>query len=192
MALDRIVVGQGPLRGSYTLLPSHTIEQFESLGIGDEPFTYRHERARRGWCWDCDQPIWADQPYEYDEDGMYHPACLWDRSARMEFETNLYKPRYIVAVWDHDRAFGGNEEGGWWYDVGSLVLSVECHSEEAAQMIREGLEIEYPRTGRASSVLGGDDFDVLVHDRHDGDWDSRLDCRLDLIGHYPARRPYYE
>lgn len=28
--------------------------------------------------------------------------------------------RYIVALYEIDRAFGGPEEGGWWYDTGSL------------------------------------------------------------------------
>lgn len=29
--------------------------------------------------------------------------------------------RYSVAVYEVDRAYGGPEEGGWWYDCGDLV-----------------------------------------------------------------------
>lgn len=28
--------------------------------------------------------------------------------------------RYIVALYELDRAYGGPEEGGWWYDTGDL------------------------------------------------------------------------
>ena len=28
--------------------------------------------------------------------------------------------RFIVALYEVDRAFGGPEEGGWWYDTGEL------------------------------------------------------------------------
>lgn len=29
--------------------------------------------------------------------------------------------KYLVAVYLCDRAYGGAEEGGWWYDTGELV-----------------------------------------------------------------------
>jgi len=28
---------------------------------------------------------------------------------------------YIVALYEIDRAYGGPEEGGWWFDTGTLV-----------------------------------------------------------------------
>lgn len=28
---------------------------------------------------------------------------------------------YVLAFYDIDRAYGGPEEGGWWYDTGQLV-----------------------------------------------------------------------
>ena len=30
------------------------------------------------------------------------------------------RPRYIIALYEIDRAYGGPEEGGWWYDTGEL------------------------------------------------------------------------
>src|SRR3546814_21082377 len=29
--------------------------------------------------------------------------------------------RYIIALYEIDRAYGGAEEGGWWYDTGELA-----------------------------------------------------------------------
>lgn len=29
--------------------------------------------------------------------------------------------RYVVALYEIDRAYGGAEEGGWWYDTGEFV-----------------------------------------------------------------------
>ena len=29
--------------------------------------------------------------------------------------------RYIIALYEIDRAFGGREEGGWWFDTGELA-----------------------------------------------------------------------
>jgi len=29
--------------------------------------------------------------------------------------------RYIIALYEIDRAYGGVEEGGWWFDTGELV-----------------------------------------------------------------------
>lgn len=41
--------------------------------------------------------------------------------------------KFIVAFYEVDRAYGGSEEGGWWYDTGELVrLLALFHSENAA------------------------------------------------------------
>lgn len=40
---------------------------------------------------------------------------------------------HIVAVYDVHQRFGGREEGGWWYNTGSLVRIVKVFkSQEAA------------------------------------------------------------
>ena len=43
--------------------------------------------------------------------------------------------RYVVAVYELDRVYGGPEEGGWWYTTGDLVRihSVEKSEERAWQ-----------------------------------------------------------
>jgi hypothetical protein len=39
-------------------------------------------------------------------------------------------PKHVVAVYDVDRRFGGREEGGWWYDAGSLVRTMRVFPTE--------------------------------------------------------------
>ena len=31
------------------------------------------------------------------------------------------RTRYVVALYELDRCYGGPEEGGWWYDCGTLA-----------------------------------------------------------------------
>ena len=41
--------------------------------------------------------------------------------------------KYVVAFYAVDRAYGGPEEGGWWFDTGELVrLHRVCLTEAAA------------------------------------------------------------
>ena len=37
---------------------------------------------------------------------------------------------YIVAVYLCDRAYGGPEEGGWWYDTGEMVRIIRAFKDE--------------------------------------------------------------
>lgn len=117
---------------------------------------------------------------------------MWDDAAYDEFHNTLNLPRYVVVVWRCTRSDGGPEEGGWSYEEGERVLHADFHSELAAQTVATGLEVEYPYSGKRSSVLGGADFSVQVYDRHeDAELDDVFDCRLNIIRHYPIRTPYY-
>lgn len=89
-----------------------------------------------------------------------------------------------VNVYAVGRQYGGPEEGGWWYDTGEPV---ECHRIAAAteeglrslcDEVATRLEADYPRTGRRSSVLGGEDYGVYV---------EAHEARA-----FPDERPYYE
>ena len=185
----------GVMGGAYTLLPGHTIADFEALNLGDVPFTYHHNRSREGHCWECDRPIWTGQDVLIDEDtyDMSHEACHWARLARREFEANLYKARFIIAVYDCDREMGGQEEGGWSYETGELVCKVEVDDPEAARMIQAGLEIEYPYTGKRGYYSKREpDYSVRMIDRHEPEvWHDLLDERLEPAAYYPLHTPYY-
>jgi hypothetical protein len=39
---------------------------------------------------------------------------------------------FTVAFYEIDKAFGGNEEGGWWYDTGVLTRIVRTFKNEDA------------------------------------------------------------
>lgn len=85
---------------------------------------------------------------------------------------------FFVNVWDVDRVYGGPEEGGWWYDAGECIKTVVCLTREQADEIHAELSERFPRTGKRSSVLYGEDYDVTIDDEQ-GTF-------------FPENRPHYE
>jgi len=97
-------------------------------------------------------------------------------------------PFYCVSIYMVDRAYGGSEEGGWWYDCGEPALEYAEHTRifttlEDARAYREELhelcgELNVGRRD-IGSVLSDGQYAAIV------DW-----------GHYPtaypATRPHYE
>ena len=194
MTLEHIRVNL-PTGVFYKFLPEMSIKSFESLNLGDVAYTYQHVRARLSHCWGCGDPIWEGQntiSYQFSSMRyfLFHAPCYWDFQSSSEFETNLYKPRYLVVVYDCDREMGGPEEGGWSYEVGELVTSIAVDDKDAADLIREGLSIEYPYTGQRGYYSKREpDFSVYIIDRHEGH--EYLDERQEPIAHYPLQVPYY-
>jgi hypothetical protein len=95
---------------------------------------------------------------------------------------------WIVAVYDTALAYGGPEEGGWWYDTGSLVRIVfATPSEDAAYSYSRKLNnrlrsrVFGPNQGRRdkSSVLSDGFFEACVYQDH-------------APKGYPDVRPHYE
>ena len=105
-----------------------------------------------------------------------------------------------VNVYEADRAYGGPEEGGWWYDVRTPAYEVEnvvyvdgefgrevvsydrrlisCKVPyRIAHRVADKLREKYPHTGRRGSVLGGEDYDVVIQDHPPR--------------HSPSERPHY-
>lgn len=100
--------------------------------------------------------------------------------------------RFVVAVYETDRLFGGHEEGGWWFTVGRLVRYEEYDTETAAQRAAEALSGDYPNTGKRNSALGGDDWSVMVLDRlNEYDVDEYFDGSRVAEG-WPKVYPHYE
>ena len=95
------------------------------------------------------------------------------------------RTRYVVALYEIDRCYGGPEEGGWWYDTGTLErIVVIRHSEEAAfQMARCAnsllTHIERGRRDVASMAYGGG--------RHRAEVFEDAAPRF-----FPEERPHYE
>lgn len=97
--------------------------------------------------------------------------------------------RYVVAVYELDRSYGGPEEGGWWYTTGSLVRvhSVEKSEEEAyrkCRRINQGLEhkrrvTHNPHYSLSSVCYSGGHLAAQVFERTAPEF-------------FPQQRPYYE
>lgn len=86
--------------------------------------------------------------------------------------------KLYVNVYEYGRAYGGPEEGGWWFDVLDPLESHPCDSRKEADALCADLRELFPDTNAASSVLGGEDYRVMV-EPHKGKA-------------YPESRPHYE
>lgn len=95
---------------------------------------------------------------------------------------------YLVAVYECHQAYGGPEEGGWWYDTGELVRVVKVfRDKDAAYAYRDRLNDRLdsrkfgPNQGRRAyySVLSEGEARARVY----------KDCAPQ---HFPTERPYYE
>lgn len=51
-------------------------------------------------------------------------------------------PQYVNA-YDHNRAYGGPEEGGWWFDTGTCLASIPCESDEQIEEAKVRLKRIY-------------------------------------------------
>ena len=93
------------------------------------------------------------------------------------------EPTFYVNEYLTNRAYGGPEEGGWWYDTATFV---QCHGscpdrEEALDLLDTlGCELERAREGLhdPGSVLCTGWPDIRIERRPGAD--------------YPTRRPRYE
>jgi hypothetical protein len=93
--------------------------------------------------------------------------------------------QFYVNVYLVDRAYGGPEEGGWWFDYGLFQAeqSTSRHEEDAATREAERLqrwcdEENAQRRSDISSVVSEGRYVVYVEDEAGADW--------------PAQRPHYE
>lgn len=104
---------------------------------------------------------------------------------------------YHVGVYLTDRAYGGPEEGGWWYDCGELVTDAHFYEEVGAELLPKAFldakeaydtankwQIILDKTvnvGRhpKSSVLSRGIYETIVMETF-------------LPHHFPSQRPYYE
>jgi hypothetical protein len=96
---------------------------------------------------------------------------------------------YTVAVYLCDRAFGGREEGGWWYDTGMRCdefVPVICATREQAYEVRNTLQATLD-SGVNADGSNRDLGSVNCVGRFCAEvWDGYPDS------HYPTHRPHYE
>lgn len=92
---------------------------------------------------------------------------------------------YVLAFYEIDRAYGGPEEGGWWFDCGQLVRIVRTFKSE---------EKAYRAARRANGWL--DRLQKHVRDVGSVAYDGgryAAEVHEDFApAHYPDQRPHYE
>jgi hypothetical protein len=112
----------------------------------------------------------------------------------VECETEFEAPSpayYTVAIYLCDRAYGGAEEGGWYYDCGELAKDFDFISRRKvfrtsgeayayASRLNRGEFLQHHNDGRPS--IGS----VLSQGRYRAEVFAN-----DAPGHFPAERPYY-
>lgn len=92
---------------------------------------------------------------------------------------------WLVSVYSVDRAYGGPEEGGWWYDTGQLERTVAAfRSLDKAVRYCERLTQKLSRLNAGkyppNSVLSrGDWLDAMIH-------------RRVAPTYFPSARPIFE
>jgi hypothetical protein len=80
----------------------------------------------------------------------------------------------FINVYEIFQSYGGPEEGGWWYNVGTLVRSVQVPTALADGYVAM-LEKEYPHTGEYYKVnYSGGDFRTYYDDAPGADFPSEV------------------
>jgi len=99
-------------------------------------------------------------------------------NALYAIESALERPIYLNA-YAITRHYGGPEEGGWWYNAGQLIETIETTADKADDE-RSKLEEKHKeiKEGNIYSVLGGVDLEVHIDDEPGRD--------------FPEARPRYE
>ena len=93
--------------------------------------------------------------------------------------------RYCVAVYMIDKAYGGAEEGGWWYTYGDLVKLLKVFGNEKqaydyANRLNDRLETTLNKGRRSiSSVLSEGRYSAKVYENSPPQ-------------HFPEVTPHYE
>ncbi len=95
---------------------------------------------------------------------------------------------YIVAVYDCEQRYGGPEEGGWWYDAGTLVRVVRVFANE---------ERAYSYARRLNSRLQSRAFGPNVGKHSYTSACSEGEVQAQVLedaapAFFPATRPHYE
>lgn len=137
--------------------------------------TWRENRVAYGL------PISGDDEYEFFDGPADDPANWAVKELPSRYRNADGSSAIFVNVYSVGRSYGGPEEGGWWFDCGTPVESYIVATLPEAHALRDrltGPDGEYAYTGKRGSVLGGNDYEVMI------ETDPGTD--------YPSNRPHYE
>lgn len=126
-----------------------------------------------GWYFDHGVPV-ASIPVEFDDDSWAKVQSAAVENGILEYkpEDDMFRPTYSHAGPGHEHIAGFCDADGWkcadarWVQFYTVALLDMC------QKVAEEWEEKYGRTGKRSSVLGGDDYDVLIQDEFAAEWDT--------------------
>lgn len=93
----------------------------------------------------------------------------------------MNKIRYVNA-YDHNRAYGGPEEGGWWYDVGTVLASIPCVSDEQVEEAKARLKQIYGPQFEGNHDIGSVLCEGVL----------QIVVEYEAGADYPETRPHYE
>lgn len=95
---------------------------------------------------------------------------------------------YVVAIYDCDRAYGGPEEGGWYFDCGELVRVVRTfkNEEKALAFARRYNDLLHLQRQNG----GGGRYDISSVCYQGGHYAAHVYERY-APEYYPKERPYY-
>jgi hypothetical protein len=80
-------------------------------------------------------------------------------------EESLEPAPWFINVYEMDRGYGGPEEGGWWYDIRTPVISFPADSKRDAESQLDAIMEEYPSEGDrpvSSVIYSGGAYDVRI------------------------------
>jgi hypothetical protein len=102
---------------------------------------------------------------------------------------------FWVALYLVDLAYGGAEEGGWWYQTGTLVVDPETYNKiggaPAAFVERSDAVAYRERLGPNLATLN-DGRPPIEATNSVGIYELRMTGAQLLPTHFPLRRPHYE
>jgi hypothetical protein len=123
--------------------------------------------------YDADDPSWESGPTRMNDGSPIKPA----------FKTSA--GNWYAGIYETNREYGGPEEGGWWYNTGSLVdtLGPFNSRDEAEAAGRHACQ-----EGDWQNEPGADDSSI-VYSGGNYTWDT---CQGKPPEYYPEETPYYE
>lgn len=116
----------------------------------EKPWIFGENAYRRN---DCEFSVPNENMNEYNTEEYIRCTCP------------CHWRGYFVNVYDADRAYGGPEEGGWYYDTGEPVSSMRFETYNEAVAFKESIRHRFPRTGKRGNYHGGEDYDIVIEDK---------------------------
>ena len=95
--------------------------------------------------------------------------------------------QFYIGIYDTNRAFGGTEEGGWWYDYGELKHTVNETFYNLTTAYNHARKLQRHLDHRYNSEGATTDLDSVLCE---GNLQAEV-YEIKLPKFYPDRKPHY-